>query len=399
MLSRRTFLRRYGMAMMATTLPGISFARAETESRFVLIVLRGAVDGLSIGVPYAEPAYAALRGEIALSPPGADDGVLKLDGLFGLHPSLANVYRMFQHREATLLHAVATPYRERSHFDGQDLLESGSERPDGTRDGWLNRALAHLDTGGEQSAAIAMAHNIPLVLRGSSPASSWAPSQMPDAAEETLQRIKGLYADDAFFSSRLERALESQDIAGDMNRDRKRIKRNEAARTMMLSAAKFLTAADGPRIAVMESGGWDTHQNQGAATGSLANKLQGLDGDLQALKQAMGETWSKTVVAVVTEFGRTARVNGTRGTDHGTASAALLLGGAVNGGRVISDWPGLQPAALFEGRDLKPTTDLRAAFKAVLADHMGIANRKLDREVFPGSQAVSALENLVRTGA
>lgn len=396
MLSRRELLKRYGMGLMAMSMPGISFARAQTESRFVLIILRGAADGLAIGVPYGEPAYHSLRGEIALPSPGSADGLLKLDGLFGLHPSLVRVHQMYQQGEATLLHAVATPYRQRSHFDAQDLLESGSDQSDGTRNGWLNRALAHLQTRHDKAAAIAMAQNLPLVLRGEQSATSWAPSRIPDPTDETLERIKSLYANDEFFSSRLKQALESQDIAGDMSKKRKRVNKSEAARKMMLAAAKFLNAEEGPRIAVLESGGWDTHANQGSTKGSLANKLGGLDTALGEFQQAMGSTWKQTVVAVVTEFGRTAKVNGTRGTDHGTASAALLLGGAVNGGRVVADWPGLKSSSLFEGRDLAPTTDLRSVFKTVLADHMGVSVNKLDKDVFPGKRAVPAIDNLIR---
>jgi len=389
-------LKLYGLGLMATAMPGFSFARAQTDSRFVLVILRGAVDGLAIGAPYGEPAYQSLRGALALPSPGSSDGLLKLDGLFGMHPSLANVHQMYMQREAILLHAVATPYRERSHFDAQDLLESGSDRAGGTRDGWLNRALAHLQAPHDKATAIAMAHNLPLVLRGKQAATSWAPSRLPDTAEETLRRIKSLYANDEFFSSRLEQALEARDIAGDMGKRQKRVRRNKQAREMMHAAAKFLNTADGPRIAVLESGGWDTHANQGAATGSLANKLGELDASLGEFKKAMGPAWSQTVVCVATEFGRTVRVNGTGGTDHGTAGAALLLGGAVNGGRIVTDWPGLKNSALYEGRDLAPTTDLRSVFKSVLRDHMGISNERLERDVFPGQVSVPDIANLVR---
>jgi uncharacterized protein (DUF1501 family) len=321
---------------------------------------------------------------------------LKLDGLFGLHPSFSNIHSLYQQQQAVLLHAVATPYRERSHFDAQDLLENGSLSPGGRRDGWLNRALAPLHKTGGKEAAIAMAQNTPLVLRGSEPVTSWAPSRLPDADDETLRRIRNLYSSDDFFASRLQQALDSREIAGDDMNSRKRKNRDAQSREMMQATAKFLMAPDGPRVAVIESGGWDTHANQGGATGSLANKFRNLDSSLDQFRRAMGDEWSKTVVAVVTEFGRTVRVNGTRGTDHGTAGAALLLGGAVNGGRVVSDWPGLKSSFLYQGRDLAPTTDLRSVFKGVLVDHLSVPHTLLNKEVFPDSTAAPAMKDLIR---
>jgi uncharacterized protein (DUF1501 family) len=174
---------------------------------------------------------------------------------------------------------------------------------------------------------------------------------------------------------------------------------NDAAqfKSMMQSAGKFLTAANGPRIAVVESGGWDTHANQGSATGSLANRLEGLDQGLDALRRQLGTTWSDTVVAVVTEFGRTVKVNGTRGTDHGTATAALLLGGAIDGGRIVTDWPGLASNNLYQGRDLYPTTDIRSIFKGILAEHLIVEPAYLDRIVFPDSAVAPLTEGLIRT--
>lgn len=395
MPDRREFLKDIGLGLLAAGLPTVSFAQAATDSRLVFFVLRGAVDGLAVMAPYGEPAYAKMRGELALSSPGTENGLLKLDGLFGLHPSFANVQNLYQQRQAVLLHAVATPYRERSHFDGQNLLENGTASPGGARDGWLNRALAPLNSTIGKEAAIAMAQNPPLVIRGNQAFSSWSPSKLPDADDETMRRIKSLYSNDEFFATRLQQALDSQDIAGDMDTKRRRSNKRQQEKEQMAATAKFLRAPEGPRVAVIESGGWDTHANQGAANGSLANKFKDLDTSLGEFKQAMGDDWSKTVVMVVTEFGRTVRVNGTRGTDHGTAGAALLLGGAVNGGRIMSDWPGLQNSALYEGRDLAPTMDLRSVFKGVLADHLDIPAAMLDREVFPDSGAVKASEDLI----
>lgn len=389
MWNRRQLLQAMAFTAAAHSLPGVALASADTEKRFVLVVLRGAVDGLALVPPYGDGRYRSLRGELALDNPGTDHGALKLDGLFGLHPALVNLHSRFEAREALVVHAVASPYRERSHFDGQDLLESGAAHVGDLRDGWLNRALAPL-----RSGAIALAQNTPLVLRGDNAVTSWAPSRLPDADEDTIARLKQLYAGDEFFSSRLEAALRAQEIAQGMDSASRR-SGGEARqfRELSKSAARFLAADDGPRIAVLEVGGWDTHANQGAATGQLANRLRALDAGLEDLRNELGTAWNDTVVAVVTEFGRTVRVNGTRGSDHGTGTAALLVGGAVDGGRVVSDWPGLE--RLHEGRDLMPTTDLRSVLKGVLEQHLRLAPAFIEREVFPASGAAAPLDQLI----
>lgn len=398
MISRRELIRYMGLGAVAGSLPTISYARADTDVRLVLFILRGAVDGLALAPPYGESRYAGLRGELAIDQSG-DNGMHKLDGMFGLHPSFKNMFRMFQDREALVIHAAASPYRERSHFDGQDVLENGAAMVGSMRNGWLNRAIAPLGGSLGNEPAIALAQNTPLVLRGDNTVTSWAPSQLPDASEDTIRRIEALYANDEFFATRLRQALSSQDIAGDMPgmNGRRRNGEQEQWKQLATSAAKFLTAPGGPQIAVLEAGGWDTHANQGAGTGYLANRFTALDEAVESLKNGLGSSWSKTVVAVVTEFGRTVEVNGTRGTDHGTASAALLLGGAVNGGQVIADWPGLGKNDLYEGRDLFPTTDLRSVFKTVLTDHLLLDEGFVEREVFPGSEIAIPVNRLVRT--
>ena len=400
MVSRRDILRFAGTAAMVSGIPGLTLARADSDARFVLVILRGAADGLAIAAPYGDGNYRKIRGELALPAPGDSGGLNKLDGLFGLHPSLPNIYEQYREDQALIVHAVASPYRERSHFDGQDILENGAAQVGSLRDGWLNRALEPLGGALGDEVAIAMAQNTPLVLRGDNSVTSWAPSQLPDAEESTLRRLQDLYASDEFFATRLTQALDAQAIAdGEAGMGQMRSRGNDAEqlRTLMQAAARFLTAEDGPQIAVLEAGGWDTHANQGTMTGSLANRLEGLDNGLLTLQRGLGDAWSKTIVAVVTEFGRTVAVNGTRGTDHGTASAAILLGGAVAGGRVVTDWPGLRGADLYQGRDLQPTTDMRSVFKAVLAEHLELPETHLESVVFPDSKSAPPMRDIVRS--
>ncbi len=402
MLDRRSFLQALGAGALVSTSPGLAFARGRDDGRFVLVLLRGAADGLALAPPFADPDYARVRGELAIARPGQADGALALDGFFGLHPRLETVHTLYLSGDALVVHAVASPYRDRSHFDGQDVLENGGSKVGAMRDGWLNRALRPLGGGPGDELAIALAQNTPLVLRGSSSVTSWAPSRLPDADDDLIDRLRLLYADEPFFSERLEQAVESQRIAGSMEDGmgkRRRGGRHRQLAANLDAAARFLVAPDGPGIAVVESGGWDTHANQGGASGALANQLGALDDGLGKLKAGLGERWQDTVVAVVTEFGRTVAVNGTRGTDHGTGTAALLLGGCVDGGKVIADWPGLGQRALYDGRDLRPTTDLRRVFKSVLTNHLGVSLAHVEREVFPDSSAAPPLEGLLSAQA
>ena len=399
MLNRRNLLKTIGLGTFAASIPGVSFSKASGDSRLVMVILRGAVDGLALVAPYGDGKYRSVRGELALPNPGNTNGLLKLDGTFGLHPSMKSTYELYQSNQLLPVHAVASPYRERSHFDGQDVLENGVTQAGDKRDGWLNRALAPLGGALGSEQAIALSQNTPLVLRGNNSVTSWAPSKLPDADDGTLRRIESLYSNDEFFSTRLEQALASQKIAGNMPGMQGRMQRNDRAQSkaMAQAAGRFLRAPDGPRIAVLEAGGWDTHANQGAESGSLANKFTALDEGLAALRKELGPVWDKTVVAVVTEFGRTVKVNGTRGTDHGTGTAALLLGGAVNGGRVMADWPGLSNGNLFEGRDLYPTTDVRSLFKGILEEHLLLPDTFIEREVFPDSEKARPIRDIVLT--
>jgi len=397
-MRRRDVLKAMTVGVAATSLPRFAFATTPDDARFVLAILRGALDGLALCPPYADRAYRGARASLAIDAPGTAGGALKLDGLFGLHPSLERLHASYGRAEAAIVHAVASPYRERSHFDGQDLVETGAAGVGRLRDGWLNRALVPLGGSLGSETAIAIGQTTPLVLRGTESVTSWAPSRLDGTDEDTLARLADLFADDDFFAERLDQALRSQDIAAGLSMGGQRGRRGGGSFADSMShTARFLTAADGPRIAVVESGGWDTHANQGASTGQLANRFRQLDTALDTLRDGLGDAWSKTVVAVVTEFGRTVRVNGTRGTDHGTATAALLVGGAVGGGKVIADWPGLRNRDLYEQRDLAPTTDLRSVFKSVLVMHLGLDAAFVDSVVFPGSRGVTPIDDLVRT--
>jgi uncharacterized protein (DUF1501 family) len=373
----------------------LAAAGRDPDSRFVLMILRGGLDGLAAVPPYAEPAYAQLRGPIALPKPGTDGGVLDLDGTFGLHPALPSLHAMYNAREALIVHAAATPYRDRSHFEAQNVLEAGSVAPSAAAGGWLNRALAALAAAGDARDAVALADRVPLVLRGELAVTSWAPSRLPVPGDDTLLRVRRLYeAADPALAQSLYDALEARAIVGDTSEERMDGRAGMRVAPLATAAARFLASPEGPRIAVLDAGGWDTHQNQGAAQGPLAQRLTGLDTGLQMLKAELGAHWQQTTVIVVTEFGRAAAANGTRGTDHGTAGCAFVVGGAVAGGRVIADWPGLAARDLHEGRDLRATTDLRSLFKGVLHERFGVSERALARAVFPGSDAVAPLEGL-----
>jgi uncharacterized protein (DUF1501 family) len=390
-VNRRVFLEGAALCAASAFAPRLILADAASDARLIVIILRGALDGLAAVPPFADGSFARVRGELAITDPK-----LKLNGTFALHPSLTHLHARYLARELTIFHAVASPYRERSHFDGQDLLENGTIHPH-ARDGWLNRTLSALPKGRPtDQGAVAVAQNVPLVLRGDLPVNSWAPSRLPATDAGTLQRIADLYSTDQYFASRLQAALATDFIAGEMMGGDKRDPLGGFA-ALNASAGKLLAAPDGPRIAVIEAGGWDTHANQGAERGQLANRLRSLDVGLDALRTALGEAWAHTAALVVTEFGRTVAVNGTRGTDHGTATCAFLVGGAVVGGSVITDWPGLASSALYQTRDLRPTMDLRSIFKGVLASHLQVPEAALEEHVFPESRKASALEGLVRS--
>jgi uncharacterized protein (DUF1501 family) len=323
---------------------------------------------------------------------------------------MPNLHRLYKARQAVIVHAAATPYRERSHFDGQDVLESGLAKPGAVDTGWLNRALVGLASNGRVdpsgARAVAVGPVTPLVVRGHAPVMSWAPQRLLPASDDTHARLLELYRHtDAKLATALESRMSLEALGRASGMDgpkpegaqpppgiaRIRAYFAEAAGT----AARYLARPEGPRVGAMGFVGWDTHINEGAAAGQLANLLGALDGALAAIETNMGEAWRETVVAVITEFGRTARINGTDGTDHGTGTVALLAGGALRGGRVLADWPGLKPADLYEARDLKPTIDLRSVLKGLLRDHLRVDERALADTVFPASAEVNPTPNLL----
>jgi len=374
------------------------FARAGDgrDPRLVVVILRGALDGLATVAPIADPDYAGLHGSIALTPDGPH-AAAPLDSFFALHPAMPELARMYRAKQAAMIHAVATPYRDRSHFDGQDVLESGFAGPGRVQSGWLNRALEALPRGERVMGGLAIGPTTPLVLRGAAPTLGWAPAALPQADDDTASRLVDLYRHrDPALALALSQGLQLEKVAFGDDIKRGPGTNNAAAMRMVArGAAKLMAADDGPRIAALAFDGWDTHANEGGPVGRLAQLLGGLDGALAEFESGLGAGWRDTVMVVATEFGRTARINGTEGTDHGTATVALLLGGAVQGGRVIADWPGLKPASLYQDRDLAPTTDLRAVIKGVLQDHLGLSERVLANTVFPDSTAVRPIQGLL----
>jgi len=402
--SRREILLASGTLFAWAYLPRVAHAE-NRDPRFLAIILRGALDGLATVAPVGDPDWVALRGDNALTP-SSKVPPLKLNDFFALNPAMPNLHTMFQANEAIVVHACATPYRERSHFDGQDLLESGLPKVAPSDSGWLNRALATLAPGSrvdpKDSRIFAVGPVTPLIARGSAPILSWAPQQVMPASEDTMARLLDLYRhSDAKFAAVLDdnSRLTAIEHGGDMAHGA--AKRPGPARVRAYfseaagNAAKFLAQPDGPRVGALALDGWDTHVNEGIASGRLSQLLGSLDDALAAVKSNMGPAWDDTVVVLATEFGRTAHINGTDGTDHGTATVSLLVGGALKGGRVIADWPGLKTADLYQKRDLKPTTDLRAVIKGVLKDHLRADERALAQNVFPGSDAVKPMAGLV----
>lgn len=394
MNTRRSLLAGLALSPFA----GLSLAAAPAAAqpdarRFVFLILRGGMDGLIAVPPLGDPSFADARGPLAVF----NGTPLKLDSTFALNPLLPQLHAMYGQGEMAVIQATGLPYRERSHFDAQQVLESGGSRPHELATGWLGRALASTSAGSLKAVALETA--VPLVLRGPTEVDTWAPSALPEPSAELVQRLELMYRNDPALALALARArgLREEPGMGANPQDMGMAGGNagrKAAVGLATKAAEFLQR--GSQVAVMEMGGWDSHVNAATANGALSNNLRTLDATLAALRAGLlpGGVWQRTVVLVATEFGREVAVNGNAGADHGTGGAAFLLGGAVRGGRVVADWPGLAKKDRFEGRDLRITTDLRAVVRSVLTDHLQVPRAALDNSVLPGSAGLARLDLL-----
>ncbi len=404
MTTRRHLLRSALAGGLAAPWATLSLAAAPAASdrgqRFVFVVLRGGMDGLTAAPVPGDPAFADARGALAQWPAP----LLPLGGPFALHPLLPQLHAMYGRGEAAVLHAVGLPYRERSHFDAQQVLESGGTRPYELTTGWLGRALA----ASAGTRAVALETAVPLVLRGPAAVDTWAPSTLPEPGADLVARLQTLYRNDPPLAQALERARglradNAMALDGTMagGAPAAPAPGRSAAVALARKAAEFLQR--GTQVAVLEIGGWDSHANQAAPNGALSNNLRTLDAVLAALRDGLtapdaGGAWQRSVVLVATEFGREVAINGTQGTDHGSGGVAFVVGGAVRGGRVIADWPGLAKKDRYEGRDLRITTDLRSALRPILAQHLGVPRAALNDSVLPGSANLPSLD-LLKSGS
>lgn len=407
-MNRRSFLGGSATFTAWSMLPMRSALAGTSDPRLLVIILRGALDGLATVMPMGDPQFAIHRAAFLDDMALAGDP-LPLDGFFALSPHLRALHRLYGKGEAMILHAVASPYRDRSHFDGQDVLETGLPGVGSVESGWLNRLLGSVRPSGAQAKAegLFVGASVPLIMRGAQPTVSYAPDARNAIFDDTQARLLALYQDtDPALAVAWAEGLNLEaisfagdDLIADQNALEKPALDKGPARAVeeMVRAASLLADDAGPRIAAISIDGWDTHAQQGPGTGLLADRLKILDGFVDGLTRVLKPVWNDTSIVIVTEFGRTVAVNGTHGTDHGTGTSALLIGGAVAGGRVHADWPGLRNSELFEGRDLRPTTDLRSIFKGLIAPRFDVSGRALDDEIFPESAAVRAMEGLYRS--
>lgn len=371
-INRRQFMGIAAAVGVSAMLPFPSFAKTGSDNIFIWVSLRGAMDGLNVVVPHADPDYSNLRPNIGLKP----DQLLKLDDFFGLHPSLKQCHQWYESNELSFVHACSTAYRERSHFDGQKILENGASDPFNTV-GWLNRLLT---LSSEQYDGIAIDSGLPLIMQGESTVASWYPNRLKTRDKQT-ELLEELFQSDQMLSANFESVMKIDELVGDQGVGKQ-------FKSLMGKTGDILSADNGPNIAALELGGWDTHANQGNVNGRLSNQLKTLDVGLAALKASLGDRWQKTVIIAASEFGRTAKENGTKGTDHGTGNVMF-----VAGGKVIANWPGLSQSQLYEGRDLNPTTDMRSVIKGVLNQHLSVEVKQLNT-IFPDSADISPM-NLV----
>ncbi|CDT30516.1 conserved exported hypothetical protein [Vibrio coralliirubri] len=381
-INRRQFMGIAAAVGVSAMVPFPSFAKTGSDNIFIWVSLRGAMDGLNVVVPHADPDYFNLRPNIGLKP----EQLLKLDDFFGLHPSLKQCHQWYESNELSFVHACSTAYRERSHFDGQKILENGTSDPFNTV-GWINRLLT---LSSEKYDGIAIDSGLPLIMQGESTVASWYPNRLKTRDKQT-ELLEELFQSDQMLSSNFESVMKIDQLVGDQGVGKQ-------FKSLMGKTGDILSADNGPNIAALELGGWDTHANQGNVNGRLSNQLKTLDVGLAALKASLGDRWKKTVIIAASEFGRTAKENGTKGTDHGTGNVMFVAGGTLPslkgaGGKVIANWPGLSQSQLYEGRDLSPTTDMRSVIKGVLNQHLSIELKQLNA-IFPDSADIRPM-NLV----
>ncbi len=385
-MDRRTFVRGMcagGVATFAS--PTLSLATVPGSAKLVFVLLRGGLDGLSAVVPYGDRDYRKARGAMAFQKTDLE----VLNDQFGLAPGLHPLKQLWDLGELAVVHAMAIPYRTRSHFDGQAILETGLEAPRGSSDGWLNRLLQVME--GKRSG-IAVAAGLPLSMSGTHAVKTWSPAKLGVVDDGYVDRLHVLYRHDPRLLDRFEAALQMPEV-GMMTSSRSRGRQQTEA--ILGATARFLREPDGPNVAAVEFSGWDTHANQGQEGGQLDRLLGQLANGVLTFKSQVGSTWDQTTMVVMTEFGRTVRPNGSGGTDHGTAGAGFIIGPNLSGSRILSDWPGLAGNALYENRDLRPTLDTRTVLKAAVAGCFDLNRNQLNR-VFPGADHLKAPFNLMR---
>jgi uncharacterized protein (DUF1501 family) len=406
-MERRDVLKMLALAGAGTLLPvgrsawaaiGADVAGPGPRRRMVVVFLRGAVDGLSVVAPYAETEYARYRPTIALAPPGRPDGLLDLDGHFGLHPALAPLMPWWQGGRLAFVHASGSPDPTRSHFDAQDFMESGTPGVKSTSDGWMNRLLGAMPGTPAPTRGLAVGPVLPRICMGPVPVASMAAGQaatrptaldQPRVADAFAKLYDGEDRTSRTFRESLEARREVLASLDPSAREKEQMAANNGAPLPngfpddAARLARLMRRDPNVQLAFVALGGWDTHAGQGAARGQLANRLAPLGAGLAALADGLGPALDDTVIVVLSEFGRTARENGNRGTDHGHGNVLWLLGGPVAGARVHGRWPGLGESALNEDRDLAVTTDFRAVVAQVAERHLLLPDTRLER-LFPG---------------
>ncbi|MEK9968714.1 MAG: DUF1501 domain-containing protein [Ferrovibrio sp.] len=382
--TRRDALRLLGLGTAAALMPRLAFATANTDKRFVFFILRGGMDGLGAIIPVGDPGYARVRGEFL-----DQQTPVMLDNVFGLHASLAPLKRYYDAGDLLPLHAVASSHRERSHFAAQDVLEAGIDKPNSSTSGWLNRLLAeHEAATGRKRQGLALGATMPFALRGPVMVDSSGPDTLPGAPSAFVDRMMALWSEDAVLGQAM---ADVQMASMDGSRDMGPGGGLQAVVKLAKLAASRLAQPNGPRIAVIEMNGFDTHS---AEANRLRQQFDALTQSLTALAEGLQPVWHNSVILAVSEFGRTVIPNGSGGTDHGTGGAGFMLGGAVKGGRVYADWPGLKQGQLFESRDLRPTLSMTALYKAVASSHFGLDGAATMARLFPddiGSRAADII--------